>query len=65
MKWMKKKPLHNFFKLNALGRKGLSPRRKRNGSHNCSLKENETKLPQGVISLGEKGTKFPKGATST
>jgi hypothetical protein len=30
----KTKPLCNFFKLNAMGRKGLSPREKQNGSPN-------------------------------
>jgi hypothetical protein len=64
MKWMEKKATMQFIQAKCFGIKGLSPRRKQNGSPNHVPSGKETKLPQGAISLGEKGIKFPKGVIS-
>jgi hypothetical protein len=58
---MKKKPLCNFFKLNVLGRKGLSPRRKQNGSPNhVPLGRKKLTYPKEQFLLGERGLSSPR-----
>jgi hypothetical protein len=60
----KKKPLSNFFKLDALGRKGHSSRRKQNGSPNYAPLGKKGLNHLGEQFPMEKGIKLPWGTTS-
>jgi hypothetical protein len=61
MKWIKKKPLRNLFKLNVLRINGLSPRRKQNGSPNhVPSRRKRLSYPKEQFLLGKRGLSSPR-----
>jgi hypothetical protein len=66
MKWTKKKSLCNFFKLNALRTRGLSPSWKQNDSPNhVPSRRKRLSSPREQFPPRKKGFKFPQGATTS